>query len=87
MRPVENSNKEPNIAERLKLDVHNCCSGFLRQKVLRNIKLLRIRLGCFPPKEEDLFMSGQVVEERWVDLLKRKKNRDSLLLRCTLLGV
>ena len=59
MRPVENSNKESHVAERLKVD-----SGLLRQKILGNIKLLGIRLGCFPPQEEDLIMSGQIVEER-----------------------
>ena len=38
--------------------------GLLRQKTLGNINLLGIRLGCFPPQEEDLFMSVQIVEER-----------------------
>ena len=70
MRPVENSKKEPHIAERLKLD----SSGLLRQEILGKTKLLGIRPGCFPPQEVDLFTSGQIVEERWVDLLKCKKN-------------
>ena len=61
MRAVENSNKEQHIAERLQLDLY---SGLLRQNILGNIKLLGITLGCFPPQEEDLFMSGQIVEER-----------------------
>ena len=39
-------------------------SVLLRQKILGNIKLLEIRLGFFPPQEEDLFISGQIVEER-----------------------
>ena len=60
MRPVENSKKEPHIAERLKLD----SSGLLRQEILGKTKLLGIRPGCFPPQEVDLFTSGQIVEER-----------------------
>ena len=39
-------------------------SFLLRQKILGNIKLLGIRLGWFPPQEEELFTSGQIVEER-----------------------
>ena len=31
--------------------------------VTTNINILLL-LGCFPPKEEDLFVSGHIVEER-----------------------
>ena len=39
-------------------------SFLLRQKILGNIKILGIRLGYFQPQEEDLFVTGQIVEER-----------------------
>ena len=38
-------------------------SFLLRQKILGNIQLLGIRLGWFSP-QEDLFISGHIVEER-----------------------